>query len=182
MRTHDLMLQTTAAGRPEPSRAPHILVVDDDARDRNFIAGMLALTGSVVLKASSALEGIALALAEAPALILMDVAMPGMMGVDAMRALRDDPRTASVPVVALTNGRGAEMVDLIAAGWSGHLQKPVELVTLLAGVARLLRSVRPTGSAIATGRPLAQPDTPPVGPGGVRDVVSHRMTSLPAVA
>ena len=81
---------------------PLVLVVDDCADNRELYAEYLRLQGIAVATAASGYEAIAMALAEPPSLILMDLAMPGMSGGDALRRLRQDAKTVAIPIIALT--------------------------------------------------------------------------------
>ena len=118
-----------------------ILVVDDDARNLRLAVTALEQAGHVVLSAEGGAEGIAAALEHAPDLVLMDVQMPGMDGVSALRRLRAEPRTAALKVVALTAlAMKGDRERLLAEGFDGYLEKPIRYKTLLASVAALLAS------------------------------------------
>ena len=116
-----------------------ILVVDDDARNLRLATAVLTEGGHEVLRAEGGAEGVAAALAHAPDLILMDVQMPGMDGVAALSALRAEPRTAALKVVALTAlAMRGDRERLLAEGFDGYLEKPVRYKEFLASVAALL--------------------------------------------
>ena len=117
-----------------------ILVVDDDARNLRLAATVLEQAGHEVLGAEGGAEGIAAALAHAPDLILMDVPMPGMDGVAALRRLRAEPRTAALKVAALTAlAMKGDAERLLAEGFDGYLEKPIRYKTFLAAVETMLR-------------------------------------------
>ena len=117
-----------------------ILVVDHDARNLRFAATVLEKAGHEVLSAKGGTEGIEAALAHAPALVFMDVQMPDMDGVAALKRLRADPRCASMKVVALTAlAMQGDRERLLAAGFDGYLEKPIRYKEFLANVAALLR-------------------------------------------
>jgi len=117
-----------------------ILVVDDDARNLRLAVTALEQAGHEVLSAEGGAEGIEAALAHAPDLVLMDVQMPGMDGVLALKRLRAEPRTAALKVVALTAlTMKGDRERLLAEGFDGYLEKPIRYQEFLASVAALLK-------------------------------------------
>ncbi len=116
-----------------------ILVVDDDARNLRLAVTVLEQAGHEVLSALGGAQGIEAALAHAPALVLMDVQMPGMDGIAVLRHLRAAPRTATLKVVALTAlAMVGDRERLLAEGFDGYLEKPIRYKEFLARVAALL--------------------------------------------
>src|SRR3990170_7908403 len=116
-----------------------ILVVDDDAMNLRLAVTVLEQAGHEVLSAEGGAEGIEAAMAHAPDLVLMDVQMPGMDGISALRCLRAEPRTAALKVVALTAlAMKGDTERLLAAGFDGYLEKPIRYKEFLASVAALL--------------------------------------------
>ena len=116
-----------------------ILVVDDDARNLRLAAAALEQAGHEVLSAEGGAEGVEAALAHAPDLVLMDVQMPDMDGVAALRRLRAEPRTAALKVVALTAlTMKGDRERLLAEGFDGYLEKPIRYKEFLARVEALL--------------------------------------------
>lgn len=116
-----------------------ILVVDDDARNLRFALTVLQQAGHEVQGAAGGAEGVDAALAGAPDLVLMDVNMPGMDGIAALRRLRADKRTAGVTVVALTAlAMKGDAERLLAEGFDAYLEKPIRYGLLMASVAALL--------------------------------------------
>jgi CheY-like chemotaxis protein len=100
---------------------------------------VLGHAGYRVLEAGDAEAGIELARAEAPDLILMDVQLPGIDGVEALGRLRSDPATASIPVAALTAlAMKEDRARFLAAGFDGYLEKPVSVPALPGQVAALI--------------------------------------------
>src|SRR5262249_25363084 len=79
-----------------------ILLVEDNPKNMKLLRDVLSHAGYEVLEASNAEDGIALALERAPNLVLMDVQLPGMDGLNAVKALKDDDRTAVLPIIAVT--------------------------------------------------------------------------------
>ncbi len=121
--------------------AGRILVVDDVATNRIVMKVKLAAACYTVDQAENGASALAAARETRPDLILLDVMMPDMSGLDVCRALKRDPATASIPVVLITalSDRDAKMEGL-EAGADDFLTKPVEEVTLLARVRSLLRA------------------------------------------
>lgn len=123
-----------------------ILVVDDDAVNLRLAATVLEQDGYEVLSAQGGAEGVAVALAQAPDLMLMDVQMPGMDGIAALKRLRADSRSAALKVVALTAlAMKGDAERLLAAGFDGYLEKPIRYKEFLSEVARLLGKSAPAG-------------------------------------
>lgn len=117
-----------------------ILVVDDDAFNLKLALTVLEQAGHEARGASSGAEGVAAAFAHAPDLVLMDVQMPGVDGIDALKRLRADPRTAALKVAAFTAlAMKGDAERLLAAGFDGYLEKPIRYKAFLASVAALLR-------------------------------------------
>jgi two-component system, cell cycle response regulator DivK len=79
-----------------------ILIVEDNPRNLKLVRDVLQVKGYATLEAGTAEEGIRIAGEEHPDLVLMDIHLPGMNGIDALRALRGDPATAAIPVIAVT--------------------------------------------------------------------------------
>lgn len=102
-----------------------ILVVEDDTDNRRIVAKALSVEGYEILEATDGVQGLARALADGPDLILMDLALPNMDGWEATRRLKSDPKTRSIPVVALTAVamRGDEE-QARAAGCDDYISKP----------------------------------------------------------
>jgi two-component system cell cycle response regulator DivK len=116
-----------------------ILVVDDDPFNLKLAVTVLTQAGHEVLSASGGEVGVALALESAPELVLMDVQMPGMDGVVALKRLRADARTASLKVAALTAlAMKGDRERLLQQGFDGYLEKPIRYKEFLASVAALL--------------------------------------------
>lgn len=118
---------------------PKLLIVDDEPDNIELLARRLSRRGFEVVSATSALEGIARAEADAPHLILMDIKMPQVDGLEATRRLKANPATAHIPVIALTAHAMAEdRAQALAAGANEYESKPVDLPALLAKVEALL--------------------------------------------
>lgn len=111
-------------------------MVEDNEKNMKLFRDVLHATGYTTLEASTGEDAVELALAHAPALVLMDVQLPGIDGVEALARLRREERTASVPVLALTaQAMHGDRERFLAAGFDGYLSKPVDVVELLRTVA-----------------------------------------------
>jgi len=109
-----------------------VLCVDDDHNQRMLLAFLLERNGLDVRTASDGQEGVKIALEWSPDLILMDLMMPGMNGFEATKALRADPRTRHIPVLALTAyGEEKMQTQAKAAGINGFVLKTVLPADLL---------------------------------------------------
>lgn len=116
-----------------------ILVVDDDPNMRELVGYNLRLDGHEVLLAASAADGILAAQGDVPDLILLDVMMPGMDGLEALPILKRDPRTAQVPVFMLTaKGRMGDVERAFAVGADDYITKPFDPAKLSQMVAQKL--------------------------------------------
>jgi two-component system, cell cycle response regulator DivK len=117
------------------SPSSEILVVEDNERNLKLVRDVLEATGYRTVAATTGQEAVELARARTPALILMDVHLPGMDGVAACARLRGDERTAAIPVVALTaQAMHGDRERFLGAGFDGYLSKPVDIADLLAAV------------------------------------------------
>jgi twitching motility two-component system response regulator PilH len=104
-----------------------ILIVDDSPTETHSVSELLKRHGFNVLTAGSAEQGINMARARRPDLVLMDVVMPGLNGFQATRQLGRDPLTAAIPVVILTTkSQEADRIWGVRQGARGYLTKPVD--------------------------------------------------------
>ena len=105
-----------------------ILIIEDNEKNLKLARDILQHKGYRTLEARNAEEGLALAVDKLPAVILMDVQLPGMDGITALGHLRADPRTASIPVVALTAfAMKADRQRFLEAGFDGYIEKPINV-------------------------------------------------------
>ncbi len=117
----------------------NLLVVEDDPIIMNLIVILLERAGYGVMQATSAEEGIAIALQNPPHLILMDVALPGMDGLEATRVLKLRQETRAVPMIALTAQAMKQDSERAArAGCDGFITKPLSTKAFLSEIARFL--------------------------------------------
>ena len=108
-----------------------ILIVEDNEKNMKLVRDLLQFKGYRTLEAASATEGLALASAHQPQLILMDIQLPDMDGVAAVGRLRADPTTTTIPVVALTAfAMKHDQERFLQAGFDGYLAKPISIKEL----------------------------------------------------
>jgi CheY-like chemotaxis protein len=108
-----------------------ILVVEDNEKNLKLVRDVLQYAGFDVVAASSAEQGLEIAMERPPDLVLMDLQLPGMDGTAALRQLRDSPRTRSVPVVAVTAfAMKDDRERALRAGFDGYLEKPISVQAL----------------------------------------------------
>jgi len=108
-----------------------VLIVDDSPRNRKLVSDVLRFAGLRTVEAATATEGLALASAHLPDVILMDLRLPDLDGTEAVRALRTEPRTSRIPVVAMTALRVDDTDGwLVGAGFAGAIGKPIDIETL----------------------------------------------------
>jgi two-component system cell cycle response regulator DivK len=113
-----------------------ILVVEDNEKNMKLFRDVLQASGYRTLEATKGEDAVELAKANSPALVLMDVHLPGIHGVEALEWLRRDERTASIPVLALTaQAMDGDRERFLGAGFDGYLSKPVDVLELLRTVA-----------------------------------------------
>ncbi len=123
------------------TRAPgkRILIVEDNALNLELATEVLGAHGYAVLQARTAEEGLRLARADRPDLILLDVRLPGMDGLAAVRALKEDARTSAIPTVAMTaQAMTGNEAEARLAGFDAYVTKPIDTRTLPQLVTRLL--------------------------------------------
>jgi two-component system cell cycle response regulator DivK len=105
-----------------------VLIVDDNERNLRLARDVLRFAGFRTIEAATGGEGISLALDHLPDVILMDIRLPDVDGAEAARRLKNDPRTARIPVVALTSlAMKGDRDSLLAAGFDGYLEKPISV-------------------------------------------------------
>jgi len=111
--------------------APRILVVEDNEKNLVLMRDLLRYFGYEVLEARDGLKCIAMAVEHLPGLILMDIQMPVMSGVDAMKNLRMRAETREIKILAVTSlAMQGDRERLLGEGFDGYIQKPIDLVEL----------------------------------------------------
>jgi signal transduction histidine kinase/ActR/RegA family two-component response regulator len=122
---------------------PLILLAEDNEANIELLANYLIDEGFRVVVARNGAEALERAKEERPALILLDVQMPGMDGLEATRRLRADPQLAAIPIIALTGlAMPGDREECLAAGVNDYLSKPVSLKKLVKTIAVYLESIQ----------------------------------------
>ena len=129
-----------APSHPSPSKVlPLILLAEDNEANISTISSYLKAKGYRLLSAKNGHEAITLAQHENPDLILMDIQMPGMDGLEATRQIRLNPNVAEVPIIALTAlAMTGDRDRCLAAGANDYLSKPIKLKQLVTTIQKLL--------------------------------------------
>jgi two-component system cell cycle response regulator DivK len=105
-----------------------ILVVEDNERNLKLLRDVLEHAGYAVRVARTGEDGISSAVSEPPDLVLMDLQLPGIDGMEALRRLRESPRTAAIPVVAVTaQAMKHDRERALEAGFNGYIEKPISV-------------------------------------------------------
>ena len=118
---------------------PRILLVEDNEMNRDMLSRRLTRRGYEVAVALDGEQGVAMARSEVPALILMDMSLPGLDGWEATRRIKAAPETWAIPVIALTaHAMAGDREKAIAAGCDDFDTKPVDLERLLGKIEALL--------------------------------------------
>lgn len=114
-----------------------ILLIEDNAQNRYLAEFLLTARGWEMVHAEDGPAGVALAAQVNPALILLDIQLPGMDGYAVARALRCDPQLAAIPIVAVTSyAMAGDRERCLAAGCNGYIEKPIDPQTFADEVAR----------------------------------------------
>ena len=116
-----------------------ILIIEDNEKNRKLCRDVLQVKGYQTIESETAEEGLKFAAEKSPALILMDIQLPGIDGITAMKQLKADANTKNIPIIAITasamtNNRQA----MLAQGFDGYQTKPIALKDFLGEVERLL--------------------------------------------
>ena len=116
-----------------------ILIIEDNDKNRKLLRDLLQVKGHKTIETETAEEGLKLALEKSPALILMDIQLPGMDGITALKQLRANPQTNNIPVIAITasamtNNRQA----MLAEGFDGYQSKPISVKDFFGELERVL--------------------------------------------
>ena len=116
-----------------------ILIVEDNEKNRRLLRDVLQANGYRTLESETAEEGIEMARQSNPGLVLMDIQLPGINGIEAREQLRDDPQTRHIPVVAVTaSAMQHDQTRIEQAGFDAFHYKPIRIKEILATVQDLL--------------------------------------------
>ena len=116
-----------------------ILIIEDNDKNRKLCRDVLQAKGYQTIESETAEEGLRLALDKSPALILMDIQLPGMDGIAALKELRADHKTKDIRVLAITaSAMTHNRTTLLAEGFDGYQTKPISLKDFLGEVQRVL--------------------------------------------
>jgi len=116
-----------------------ILIIEDNEKNRKLCRDVLQVKGYKTIESETAEVGLKLALEQSPALVLMDIQLPGMDGITAMKQLKADPNTQNIPIIAITaSAMTNNRTTMLAEGFDGYQTKPISLKDFLAEVQRVL--------------------------------------------
>jgi two-component system cell cycle response regulator DivK len=116
-----------------------ILIVEDNEKNRKLVRDVLAFKGYRLAEAETGEEGVRLARELRPALILMDIQLPGISGIEALTQIRADESTRAIPVMAVTaSAMSTDRSKIIAAGFDGYQSKPINVKAFLEAVQAVL--------------------------------------------
>jgi two-component system, cell cycle response regulator DivK len=116
-----------------------ILIVEDNEKNLKLVRDVLQYQGYQTIEAGTGEDGVRLARARTPDLILMDIQLPGMDGITALGELRADPGTRAIPVIAVTaSAMTQDRKKIIAAGFDGYQSKPIRVKELMDVVRQML--------------------------------------------
>jgi two-component system, cell cycle response regulator DivK len=108
--------------------AERVLIAEDNEKNMKLFRDVLQVRGYETLEATTGEQAIELATRHTPDLVLMDIQLAGMDGLEALRRLREDERTAAIPVVALTaQAMAGDRERFLEAGFNGYVSKPVNI-------------------------------------------------------
>ena len=120
-----------------------VLIVEDNEKNRKLIRDLLQAKGYQTIESDAAEEGIKLAQERNPALVLMDIQLPGMDGITALKQLKAAAATRTIPVMAITaSAMTYNRESMLAEGFDGYQIKPFNLSEFLAEIARLINNNR----------------------------------------
>jgi CheY-like chemotaxis protein len=117
-----------------------ILIIEDNEKNRKLARDVLQVKGYRTIESETAEEGLKLVTEKGPDLILMDIQLPGIDGITAMKQLKADPGTKSIPIIAITaSAMTHNRTTMLAEGFDGYQTKPISLKDFLGEVERVLQ-------------------------------------------
>ena len=118
-----------------------ILIIEDNEKNRKLARDVLNVKGYKTIESETAEEGLKLAIDRSPSLILMDIQLPGIDGITALKKLRTEPRTKSILAIAITaSAMTYKRLTMLAEGFDGYQTKPITVKDFLEEVRRVLDS------------------------------------------
>lgn len=137
-----------------------ILVVEDNEKNRYLICYIIEKMGHMPITAVTGEEGVALAAREHPDLILMDIQLPGIDGLEATQRIRASKESVSIPIIAVTSyAMSGDRERLLAAGCNGYIEKPINPDTIMDELKVYLAEADQTAAAGGTDRPVLPEET-----------------------
>ena len=116
-----------------------VLIIEDNEKNRKLVRDVLQVKGYRTIESETAEEGLKMAGEKSPALILMDIQLPGMDGITALKQLKADAKTKSIPVIAVTaSAMSYKRQTMLAEGFDGYQTKPISLKDFLGEIERVL--------------------------------------------
>jgi len=116
-----------------------ILIIEDNEKNRKLCRDVLQVKGYRTIESETAEIGLDLARGQTPDLILMDIQLPGMDGIAAMKQLKADAQTKTIPIIAITaSAMTNNRTSMLAEGFDGYQTKPIALKDFLGEVERAL--------------------------------------------
>ena len=116
-----------------------ILIVEDQPLNRKLVRDVLEAKGYRTFESETGEEGVRASIEQHPDLILMDILLPGISGIEALKRLRQNPVTRTIPVIAVTaSAMRRNRAEIIASGFDGYLAKPIDIVAFLETVRQAL--------------------------------------------
>jgi two-component system, cell cycle response regulator DivK len=118
-----------------------ILIIEDNEKNRKLVRDVLQVKGHKTIESETAEEGLKLAIEKSPNLILMDIQLPGMDGITALKQLKAEAKTKSIPVIAVTaSAMTYNRQTMLAEGFDGYQSKPISVKDFLGEIERVLAS------------------------------------------
>jgi two-component system cell cycle response regulator DivK len=116
-----------------------ILIIEDNEKNLKLVRDVLQYKGYQTIEAGTGEDGVRLAKARIPDLVLMDIQLPGMDGIRALGELRADPTTRAIPVIAVTaSAMTHDRKKILAAGFDGYQSKPIKVKEFIDAVREML--------------------------------------------
>ena len=116
-----------------------VLIIEDNEKNRKLVRDVLQVKGYETVETETAEEGLELAMEKLPALVLMDIQLPGIDGITALKQIRAEPKTKNIKVIAITaSAMTHNRQTMLAEGFDGYQTKPISLKDFLAEVKRVL--------------------------------------------